>query len=257
MDETLIVNCIFCCHDTTTECSVEHIIPHSFGCTVTLPRGTVCDKCNQYLSKIDKELIQYGFSAVIRPMLLRHTKKKKPPKFEIGGLVIEGVKGGNCIVRYKDDNKIPALDTENKQLVFELEDTYCDLQKVSRALHKIAYEWMVYKKPDVDLTPFVAMRDYIRRPKPNDFRFFGQKSIKMVDDEPFHIHSLNAANIPCLRVSIYDVEYVVSIEDAFPTDDLEVQGYSIARCINDQERGRTLTFFINDRPHGFLLGSLQ
>lgn len=51
--------CIFCRDNTSTSRSVEHVIPESLGnTTLTLPRGVVCDKCNNYFArKIEKPLL--------------------------------------------------------------------------------------------------------------------------------------------------------------------------------------------------------
>jgi hypothetical protein len=44
--------CLFCLEDSTSSVSVEHIVPESLGNTTTvLPRGFVCDKCNNYFAR--------------------------------------------------------------------------------------------------------------------------------------------------------------------------------------------------------------
>lgn len=46
------VRCIFCKQNSEGSRSVEHIIPESIGNTRhILPRGTVCDRCNNYFSR--------------------------------------------------------------------------------------------------------------------------------------------------------------------------------------------------------------
>lgn len=48
----MIIRCLFCGCDSTNSKSVEHIIPESLGNTeLVLPRGVVCDKCNNYFSR--------------------------------------------------------------------------------------------------------------------------------------------------------------------------------------------------------------
>ena len=43
--------CMFCHKDSSSSKSVEHIIPESFGNKHHyLPKGYVCDKCNNYFS---------------------------------------------------------------------------------------------------------------------------------------------------------------------------------------------------------------
>jgi hypothetical protein len=44
--------CLFCLQDSTTSVSVEHIVPESLGnTTIVLPRGFVCDRCNNYFAR--------------------------------------------------------------------------------------------------------------------------------------------------------------------------------------------------------------
>ena len=46
------MRCIFCRGDTTASVSREHIVPESLGNTLwLLPRGVVCDKCNNYFAR--------------------------------------------------------------------------------------------------------------------------------------------------------------------------------------------------------------
>lgn len=54
------MNCLFCKRDSSTSRSVEHVIPESLGNKeYVLPRGMVCDKCNQYFAiKIEKPLLE-------------------------------------------------------------------------------------------------------------------------------------------------------------------------------------------------------
>ena len=45
------MRCLFCKQDSSNTKSVEHIIPESLGNkTLILPRGYVCDKCNNYFA---------------------------------------------------------------------------------------------------------------------------------------------------------------------------------------------------------------
>jgi len=46
------MRCLFCKNDSSTSRSVEHIIPESLGNTSkVLPKGIVCDKCNNYFAR--------------------------------------------------------------------------------------------------------------------------------------------------------------------------------------------------------------
>lgn len=46
------MRCIFCGNDSSSSRSVEHIVPASFGNSISiLPKGIVCDKCNNYFAR--------------------------------------------------------------------------------------------------------------------------------------------------------------------------------------------------------------
>jgi len=62
------MKCIFCKCDSSNSKSVEHIIPESLGNkSHTLPKGIVCDSCNNYFAtKIEKNLLESGYFKSLR-----------------------------------------------------------------------------------------------------------------------------------------------------------------------------------------------
>jgi hypothetical protein len=54
------MNCIFCKYESCSSRSVEHIIPESIGNSKhVLPRGVVCDRCNNYFArKVEQPLLE-------------------------------------------------------------------------------------------------------------------------------------------------------------------------------------------------------
>jgi hypothetical protein len=81
--------CIFCKNDSSTSVSVEHIIPESLGNkTHTLPRGIVCDKCNNYFArKIEKPLLDSDYFTHSRFRNFLPNKKGRIPPIENGLLL--------------------------------------------------------------------------------------------------------------------------------------------------------------------------
>lgn len=73
--------CIFCTQDSAHSKSVEHIIPESLGNTKNvLPRGIVCDKCNEYFGrKIEKEVLALSFFSQLRARNAIPSKKNRIP----------------------------------------------------------------------------------------------------------------------------------------------------------------------------------
>lgn len=75
------MKCIFCTNDSSNSKSVEHIIPESFGSkTKILPKGIVCDTCNNYFSiKIENPLLSDISFRNLRAYYQIPTKKGKIP----------------------------------------------------------------------------------------------------------------------------------------------------------------------------------
>lgn len=78
------MRCIFCKTDSSETKSIEHIIPESLGNkSFVLPRGYVCDKCNNYFARE----IERPFLEQINVQLLRFeesipNKKNRIPEIE-------------------------------------------------------------------------------------------------------------------------------------------------------------------------------
>ena len=92
------MRCIFCKTDSSETKSIEHIIPESLGNkSFVLPRGYVCDKCNNYFARE----IERPFLEQINVQLLRFeesipNKKNRIPK--IKGIIEDE----EVIINFKD-----------------------------------------------------------------------------------------------------------------------------------------------------------
>ena len=73
------MKCIFCGNDSRDSRSVEHIIPESFGnSTAILPKGVVCDKCNNYIGrKIESPFLNSEAILLLRQELALENKNNK------------------------------------------------------------------------------------------------------------------------------------------------------------------------------------
>ena len=70
--------CIFCFSETETFTNIEHIIPESLGGDKILPKGMICDKCNQYFgSKVEKPALSLPSISYTRARRSTPTKKGK------------------------------------------------------------------------------------------------------------------------------------------------------------------------------------
>ncbi len=73
------MRCIFCGSDSSTSRSVEHIVPASFGNSISiLPKGVVCDKCNNYFArKIESPFLNSDVVLQLRQELEIHNRDGK------------------------------------------------------------------------------------------------------------------------------------------------------------------------------------
>lgn len=73
------MKCIFCGKDSSKSKSVEHIIPESFGnSTAVLPKGVVCDDCNNYIGrKIESPFLNSNAILMLRQELSLKNKQNK------------------------------------------------------------------------------------------------------------------------------------------------------------------------------------
>ena len=83
------MRCIFCKKDSSDSVSIEHIIPESLGNKKsTLPKGAVCDSCNNYFaSKIEKHVLESGEFKHLRS---NQVIKNKKGKFQEVTMLFEG-----------------------------------------------------------------------------------------------------------------------------------------------------------------------
>ena len=73
------MRCVFCGNDSSTSRSVEHIVPASFGNSISvLPKGIVCDKCNNYFArKIESPFLNSEAILQLRQELEIHNRDGK------------------------------------------------------------------------------------------------------------------------------------------------------------------------------------
>jgi HNH endonuclease len=84
------MRCIFCKNDSSNSRSVEHIIPESLGNTTKiLPRGVVCDACNNYFArKVEKPFLEAPALMSLRfHQAIPNKKRTVPP---ISGVLLPG-----------------------------------------------------------------------------------------------------------------------------------------------------------------------
>lgn len=145
--------CIFCACDSTYSRSVEHIMPESIGSKKRLlPRGVVCDKCNNYFSrKVEQPILNHPWMRNIRAWEQIPNKKGRYQS------LVGHIAGTNVSVNMRRaPNGNIQLDTEcggdratlkriiaenfSQPLIYTIEDDELPKREMSRFLCKMAFE---------------------------------------------------------------------------------------------------------------------
>jgi hypothetical protein len=160
------MNCLFCKQNTDNSKSVEHIIPESLGNKEhILPRGLVCDNCNQYFAtKIEKPLLEQPYFKNVRHRAGIENKKGRIPiekaliiSPEIEEIEIMIDKKGKTILLFNDGEKAKRilLNPKSGSFIIPTFDKPEENNKIlSRFLAKVAIEallkWIIYEDGWID-----------------------------------------------------------------------------------------------------------
>jgi hypothetical protein len=166
--------CIFCHKDSSTSKSVEHIIPESLGNKEhILPKGYVCDACNNYFSvKIEKELLAQPYFVSMR---FRNEILTKKGRFVRQKMIFPGaMKCTEVVMQRTEDGLIASFDDEElyeaikagktgKMITPYIPEPEYPNVIMSRFLAKCAYEYFLYNmgKDNYDL----CVQEYLGRGK--------------------------------------------------------------------------------------------
>ena len=149
------MNCIFCGKETSNSKSVEHIIPQSLGNnTAILPKGIVCDACNNYFArKVEGPLLNSDEYRMLRQelkipnksgKLINNYTNRMLENFEIKQIT-EGV---YCICTPIETSRddIPEVFDEYNKYVEDTDNNLITPNKhMSWLLSKMAVEYFVYR----------------------------------------------------------------------------------------------------------------
>ncbi len=208
------MKCIFCKQDSSESKSVEHIIPESMGNkSHVLPKGIVCDKCNNYFSlKIEKKVLEHDFFKSVRHRNGIESKKRKIPK---GKVIIPATNKQATIERKLQNDKVSnvvTLDTESFELIKNGDVKEIILafdiippennQNVSRLLAKIAFEMFASKAVDnkeyidylINESQFDPIRNYVRNNAKNENWNYSVRKI-YAENEKFYFPDGRSADM--------------------------------------------------------------
>lgn len=143
--------CVFCLTTTGKFTSEEHVIPESFGNDeAVLPKGWVCDSCNNICSTVDQFLTDFEPIALQRVLNVSFTKRGKLPRAEFANVTIE--KRMPRVIRLVENTDTPSLQVLEQQedgtVKFNINVTGrkpLDAQMLGRALFKIALGMVAFQ----------------------------------------------------------------------------------------------------------------
>jgi hypothetical protein len=135
--------CIYCREDSSNATSKEHVIPESLGCKETLPRGYICNSCNNYFSDMDK-IVLYNRYIGMRVGTEEIPGKNGKIRKHIGERLRFSKKGALEIIL--GPATIPAGTHHGMKLDFRLEQSKeFDELLFARGIHKIAFNCYAYR----------------------------------------------------------------------------------------------------------------
>jgi len=155
------MQCIFCKSDSKNSKSVEHVIPETLGSKkIVLPKGFVCDKCNNYFSlKVEKPILNHESIRNIRAWYQIPNKKGKMPTVsgliakENIGILMKLYKKGKLEINPEKENQRNSLEKQLENIyngkdfspfIYKL-DIYPPQKEMSRFLAKMALEFLTYR----------------------------------------------------------------------------------------------------------------
>jgi hypothetical protein len=211
LEGVVFIRCIFCKCDSTNSKSVEHILPESLGNKAHfLPRGIVCDGCNNYLAReVEKPFLENDSIKALRFEEGIISKKGRIPT--INGVLLDD--HGQSVIsitrppefqgpmihmtplflEYKG-GAVPGESGKIKIPMFDLSGSFPNGTTLSRFLGKIALEVMAFRLSE----------------NPENIEYFVDEA--QLDDLRNHVRYGVNKNWPCCVRQIYNKNILNSDE---------------------------------------------
>ncbi len=152
----IVKKCIFCAENSEASQSVEHIIPESLGNReLILPKGVVCDKCNNYFArKIEGPVLALDFFKQLRFYNFIENKDGNIPpsdalicdeKAKIKWLDVNGER--SMLMELSPETILKIIQNRPQAFItrgYSFLETEINNYDISRFLVKIAIEYYVY-----------------------------------------------------------------------------------------------------------------
>lgn len=194
------MRCIFCKKDSSSSVSVEHVIPESLGNkTTTLPKGAVCDACNNYFaSKVEKPVLESGEFIRLRFHQQIENKKGRIPETEIffGKDAVRTRRKGTLHFRFNSKdfatiNKYIGSSGSGQMIIptgggNPPSDKHLSRLLAKMGLEALSYKWMGNENWNayvVDHEQLDFIRNYARKPKKNEEWKYSKRRIYDADSD--------------------------------------------------------------------------
>lgn len=144
------MRCLFCKQDSSDSKSIEHIIPESLGnTTLILPKGIVCDKCNNYFArKVERPF--FDLTGINELRFYEGLASKRgiiPP--------INGIANGAKIKLYR--SAVGTLQSvPNEPVLLECAPEDFDKVMASKALIALAFDDSMIPEKSIVVSRFIA-----------------------------------------------------------------------------------------------------
>ena len=143
-------HCIYCLKKSAPFNSEEHILPEALGNEeLILPRGYVCDKCNnEVLARLDNLLLDFEPISFLRVIYSPYTKAGKLPNASYQNISIKKTDPRNIVLTAKDKSgwvkNLKELDDGQISFLINIKGKKFDPKIIGRALYKIALGTVAY-----------------------------------------------------------------------------------------------------------------
>lgn len=199
--------CIYCLKDSSGAKSLEHVILEALGCKITLPKGYVCDDCNNYFSEMDKCVLQNRYIA-LHVGTEEIPGKKGKIRRQIGERLRFPQKGTFEITLG------PRTITPGTQKVeFGLEQSKeFDELLFARGIHKIAFNSYAFRfgQREALQNRFNNLRRYVRKPDRDELWTYAIK--KLGDNEGTFVAITYNTNLgEFVKLRILCLDFLVSL----------------------------------------------
>ncbi len=220
-EEIILKKCIYCLSETGTFNSEEHILPETLaGDNIFLPKGFVCDACNNGISsKLDEALINFEPIAFLRVQFTPYTKTGKFPRANFQNMVIEKTDPNHIKITAKDKTGRPKnkRTLEDGQETFTLTWTGKKLtwELYARAIYKFALGFVAHDMGQVAALDdrYQPARDFILGK--TSFNNNMMVSMKSKPHPSIHTHcDMNYGGTPFF-IDIFGMMFMINLEE-FP-----------------------------------------